>query len=420
MFKVSSISIENFWQKYAVACSFDKDVNIVIGRNGTGKTTFMNLLHAVLSADVDELFEHDFTKITVTLTNGNKTKTIKAEKSDADAFPIVTYHISRRRFTLMLASGPDVRSFGPSYRRRALEQSNSIKQELSEYISLASLSVYRIGADAEVNVRESAVKKSRSPVDQRLNDLMVRLTHFQLELSDQALKISTKLQRDVLKSLLYEKEKIPRLNYRIFDFDETQEKSALVAAYSQLGVRDSDIQKRIQEHIAEIALTIGHLKADTNGKGNIPGINLAALEARNRTKKVVDLSLIAKEATKALYNQITLFLKTLEEFILDKKFEFNSGDLSVKNGGDITINRLSSGEKQLLILFIEALLQRQQPFIFLADEPELSLHISWQRQIIGAIRSLNPNAQIIVATHSPEVAGPFRDKIINMADIRHE
>ena len=74
-------------------------------------------------------------------------------------------------------------------------------------------------------------------------------------------------------------------------------------------------------------------------------------------------------------------------------------------------------EKQLLILFIEALLQRQRPFIFLADEPELSLHISWQRGILSAIRSINPNAQIVVATHSPEIAGKFRDCLMDMEDI---
>jgi predicted ATPase len=71
----------------------------------------------------------------------------------------------------------------------------------------------------------------------------------------------------------------------------------------------------------------------------------------------------------------------------------------------------------LLILFIEALLQRKQPYIFMADEPELSLHISWQRNIVSAIRSINPNAQIIVATHSPEIAGKFRDRIVDMEDI---
>jgi predicted ATP-dependent endonuclease of OLD family len=55
--------------------------------------------------------------------------------------------------------------------------------------------------------------------------------------------------------------------------------------------------------------------------------------------------------------------------------------------------------------------------LFIADEPELSLHIDWQRKILNALLDLNPKAQIIVATHSPEIAGNFPQNIINMKNI---
>lgn len=105
----------------------------------------------------------------------------------------------------------------------------------------------------------------------------------------------------------------------------------------------------------------------------------------------------------------------------EKDFVIESGRLVVKKTfGDIKISRLSSGEKQLIILLIEALLQREQDYLLLADEPEISLHIEWQGKIIPAVRELNPQAQVIVATHSPEVAAPYRDKIFNMAEIYSE
>ena len=78
---------------------------------------------------------------------------------------------------------------------------------------------------------------------------------------------------------------------------------------------------------------------------------------------------------------------------------------------------LSSGEKQLFILLTEALLQKESNYLFIADEPELSLHIKWQKQILSEMLSINPNAQIIVATHSPEVASNYPNRIINMANI---
>ena len=88
--------------------------------------------------------------------------------------------------------------------------------------------------------------------------------------------------------------------------------------------------------------------------------------------------------------------------------------------GEIDLIKLSSGEKQLIILLVEALLQKNKKHIFLADEPELSLHIAWQRKIIPAIKKINPNAQIIVATHSPEVASKYKGSIFDMEELISE
>jgi predicted ATP-binding protein involved in virulence len=132
------------------------------------------------------------------------------------------------------------------------------------------------------------------------------------------------------------------------------------------------------------------------------------------------MSLEAEGKINKIYSPIHNFLQKIKEFIPEKQVDFVAGDLVIKQHGEIDISRLSSGEKQLLILFIESLLQRQKPYVFLADEPELSLHISWQRKIISAIREINPLAQIIVATHSPEIAGCFRESIIDMEDMFHD
>ena len=78
---------------------------------------------------------------------------------------------------------------------------------------------------------------------------------------------------------------------------------------------------------------------------------------------------------------------------------------------------MSSGEKQLFILLAEVLLKNRQHVVSITDEPELSLHISWQQKILPALHKLNPACQIIIATHSPEIAGSYPDKIILMEDI---
>jgi ABC-type lipoprotein export system ATPase subunit len=423
MFKVTAVSITGFWNSKTAFCELKEDVNIIIGRNGTGKTTFMNILHAVLAVDTEVLSDNAFNTVKISLSDGKRTKTIRAERLEAknSPFPLIKYQISNRRYIVSVFGADDHRTLSPSLRRRALEEAQSIRVELSRMVSIASLSVYRLRGDTDPEMRERVSRRNASAVDVRLAGLMSSLTQYQLELSTKARQISSELQRDVLISLLYSEEKASNA-HRKMRFDEIAERQSLTLAYRQLGVSGQDITKKIQEHVTAISRNITTLKewksaSETNAAVARPRIDLSALEAWKSTRTVVDMSLKAEEKTKAIFSQIDSFLETLKQFISDKKFGFDAGELTVKTEGTIPFAKLSSGEKQLLILFIEALLQRQQPYVFMADEPEISLHISWQRNIIAAIRKLNPNAQILVATHSPEIAGKFRDRLLDMDEI---
>ena len=65
--------------------------------------------------------------------------------------------------------------------------------------------------------------------------------------------------------------------------------------------------------------------------------------------------------------------------------------------------QLSSGEKQILVILLTVLVEDQKNYVLFMDEPEVSLHVEWQKQLIDLILRLNPNVQIILTTHSPAV-----------------
>nr|WP_237501046.1 AAA family ATPase [Streptomyces sp. SID8381] len=77
---------------------------------------------------------------------------------------------------------------------------------------------------------------------------------------------------------------------------------------------------------------------------------------------------------------------------------------------DISLERLSSGEKQLLRILLEALAANGNPIMI--DEPELSMHIDWQHVLIESIQTIDSQAQVITATHSPEIMAKFDDEKI--------
>jgi AAA15 family ATPase/GTPase len=80
--------------------------------------------------------------------------------------------------------------------------------------------------------------------------------------------------------------------------------------------------------------------------------------------------------------------------------------------------QLSSGEKQLLIILLTVLVEDDQPYILFMDEPEVSLHIEWQKRLIDLVLELNPNVQLIMTTHSPAVVmNGWIDSVTEVTDI---
>jgi len=100
-----------------------------------------------------------------------------------------------------------------------------------------------------------------------------------------------------------------------------------------------------------------------------------------------------------------------------KLLTFN-GKLISAGTEKIQIDQLSSGEKQILLILTTVFLQDEKPNVLLMDEPEISLHISWQDRLIELIREINPNCQLILTTHSPNIfANGWEDKIVFIPDL---
>lgn len=80
--------------------------------------------------------------------------------------------------------------------------------------------------------------------------------------------------------------------------------------------------------------------------------------------------------------------------------------------------QLSSGEKQMLIILLTVLVQNREHYVLFMDEPEVSLHFEWQQRLIALVRDLNPNAQVILTTHSPAVVmNGWQDCVTDVEDI---
>lgn len=116
---------------------------------------------------------------------------------------------------------------------------------------------------------------------------------------------------------------------------------------------------------------------------------------------------------------IIVFKDIINNIFINKTIDVSAtGKLvvSMNNGTSLPLNKLSSGETQVLLMFYYILFHSGQDGVVIVDEPEISLHVSWQQMLgdyfsdICRVRKV----QIIVATHSPQIIHDKWDLAIEM------
>lgn len=125
-----------------------------------------------------------------------------------------------------------------------------------------------------------------------------------------------------------------------------------------------------------------------------------------------------------LHSLVLRFVHDLNDFFRHKEVSFSLQDgvgMQLDQGrGALALQHLSSGEKQLLLLFCNLIASRSGNSIVIIDEPELSLNPRWQRRLIGSMAGLieGTPTQIVLATHSTEILSLHRQERILLSDDR--
>ncbi|WAP66127.1 AAA family ATPase [Pseudomonas fortuita] len=191
------------------------------------------------------------------------------------------------------------------------------------------------------------------------------------------------------------------------------EKQALLQIFSEFKLDKRSYQKKLDGHFGMLEDLRGRWGKSTDLKP----ADFMAIFSLHRIESTVDVwEGITKEKNRIVSSR-DLFLAILNKLLLKKTISLNERNelvIKTESGKILKPSQLSSGEKQIIVILGEALLQEGQSFIYMADEPEISLHAAWQESLAKNIKSLNPAAQIVFATHSPDVVGANQDRLIHM------
>ena len=222
-----------------------------------------------------------------------------------------------------------------------------------------------------------------------LQNHLLKGVHLVVEPED-----ATHIRYDIIRSM-----DSPLLNNETINLVDSRISSALDFQLYHLQRKYLDYQVNIGNRIIE-QLQAGHADAAQQ-----------LSQAKTRFQDIVD-ELFEETGKKIVRTENEIRFSQSGETLVP--YQLSSGEKQML----LVPYQLSSGEKQMLAILLTVLVEDQLPYVLFMDEPEVSLHIEWQKRLIDLVVEMNPNVQIILTTHSPAVImNGWMDKVTEVSDI---
>lgn len=426
------------------------DVAIFYGDNGSGKTTLLKLMfhmlcHAGDKGHLSAIFRIPFSSAKITLSDGT---TISARRDNSPTGLPVNFEINRpdrvavrytfvpERFKHRIMEEAVEREFAkvgvntkkyqrlsdPIFLRRvretALEHSSEVAH--NNYISALkelSLTPYFLGTDRRIisdaiepwalNKRESDGTAEEEIAKLRASYLRDALGRGARFLSRQIIKASNVGSKNVND---FYAEIIGRIARR--DVDELPPESRSLRSV----MADLFRLQRRQRRFVRLGLS-----PDLDVHSFIPDIDTIPDANKLLLEKVLVpyvASLRARlDAMEPIRETVETFVRGLNSFFTFKRIVYqpaNGFSIIGPSGGTLEVEQLSSGEQQLLLIFCHVLASNEKQSIFIIDEPEISLNVKWQREILESLSKITRGSenQLMVATHSIELLSQHSDSVV--------
>lgn len=411
--------------RHEIPLNNESRITIIIGENGLGKTVLLEMIEAFFKGryfyfnNVDfETMEFEFddqirwvlhrtmTKedgaiLTLTQINKNKSeyKPITLSNFELRDMEMLAYRISRE-IPYLRRIGPRTwqdkktgemvpheeiiykySDFIPNDIYLRLEETPKWYKDRHQSIKISLIETQRL-----ISIEEREEKTHQKTVDKYSVEISKLIKSFLTESTE----LSSKLDRTFPNRLV----------------DRIKESS---------GVTNEQLNNELKrlEKKRELLDAVGLIEIEKDS--NILEIENPQAVIRDVLMLYVEDSFKKIELFDTVATKIEIFIDIINKRFKHKKlhidkeegFLFKSTIIKDKNGNyqKIPVAKLSSGEQNELVLFYLLLFKTEPNSLILIDEPEVSLHISWQNCFIDDIKHISRlnNLDVVIATHSPDI-----------------
>lgn len=436
---IARISVEKLFGRYTyeipcheMAAADLSKLLILYGENGSGKTTILNLVYNILATARHKghrsyIAGQPFKKFEIETADGTR---IAAERKGDDLDGDFEWRVAKQNKVLakVFLQADETKSIPGKLPDNVEKKHAAVIETLKELnIQLYFLSDDRkmLGQSSEEEggeeehyvlerevrgetiIRRQLSRRDKSqglPLNEAISNLVTWIKNQAYRGSSQGETSVSEIYSEVIRS---------------------------IADYPSTGAAVPDAQ------ISQLIDTMENL-ATTNEEfsklGLMPVLNMGEISRilRNSKKETKDIlynvikpyidGIAARfKALEKIKNLINTFIRNMNAFYVDKRVDFHleEGLKILSNGQELPPNTLSSGEKQLLLLFCHTIVASEQSSIVLIDEPEISLNVTWQRNLIGALLECVEvsSFQLLLATHSVELLTQYKNHVAKLDNL---
>ena len=429
---IKSFSVQGLFGTDDVHIPFDENTKILVGENGLGKTQVLNLFYYTLKRNFLKLVEFSFDKLTLEFHKGNPIEISKNKVDELiqdlydhpvlrDFIDRVGYpqlEILRNRFIQSKANRTLESEFQYNFRYKNFPIHRVFGAFEKLEIKKDKLNLFFTDCEKDIESGIEGTEIMYFPTYRRVEEDLYNLGYSDDEILDQENTLIQFGMDDVQKRFNNIQNTIDRFLKEGFSQMSSEILSQLIE--DEEDEKDSEFLKNIEDNDVEILLSRVGNRISEPKKERISELLLkkeAKPIAKDNSlnfflKKLIEIYSSQKE----LDNSVKLFRDVCNKYLINKKVFYDESAIKIfikseRNSSDIPLSKLSSGEKQIISIFSKIYLSEgDKKFLVLFDEPELSLSMPWQKQLLPDILNSGKCQFLLAVTHSPFIFDNELDK----------
>ena len=365
---------------FSIGDEANRRITILSGPNGFGKTMLLECLNAVSESDLSFFLNLKFDNFEVERENGN----IRIEKLE-DGLKVNGNVISKEDINLSSRGIIRRKMVDEDHDqfRANLKVLNEMQRVFGKIFYIRGQRLVDIENDKYFISNQGEVRKYLKKSVDVVSSIPEKFALQVSKLDSEYSQLSNKLDSTFLK--------------RLFELKE--------------GIDERDFNEKIELVRSKIK------KLNDSGISKIGTLSVTTFRPEDaRALKIYFEDFDKKyQVYETMIEQIELFKTIINNHFLFKHLEITEDQkLTIVDnvtGEKIRLNYLSSGEQEIMVLYYKLLFEIPKNTLVLVDEPEISLHIAWQRMFVKYMRKIVSLKSIyaIIATHSAQIVSGNRD-----------